>query len=63
MLEFHHVIPHAVGGRATTLLIGLRCRSHNQHEAAIFFGRDHSQSIPKKPGVGSGECPTGAGTS
>jgi hypothetical protein len=63
MLEFHHVIPHAVGGQATARTIGLRCRSHNQHEAAIFFGRDHSRLIPKKPGVGSGECPTGAGTS
>jgi hypothetical protein len=63
MLEFHHVIPHAVGGEATARTIGLRCRSHNHHEAAIFFGRDHSHLIPKKPGDALPECPTGAGTS
>jgi hypothetical protein len=63
MLEFHHVIPHAVGGQATARTIGLRCRSHNQHEAARFFGRDHSRLIPMKPFNAPANHPTGAGTS
>ncbi|MDP9203244.1 MAG: HNH endonuclease [Gemmatimonadota bacterium] len=38
-LEFHHVIPFAAGGPATTENIQLRCRSHNSYEAELFFGR------------------------
>jgi hypothetical protein len=37
-LEFHHVVPHAVGGRATADNIQLRCRAHNGHEVDLFFG-------------------------
>ena len=37
-LEFHHVMPHAVGGPATAENIALRCRAHNAHEARLFFG-------------------------
>jgi hypothetical protein len=37
-LEFHHVVPHAVGGRATAENIQLRCRAHNGHEVDLFFG-------------------------
>jgi 5-methylcytosine-specific restriction endonuclease McrA len=37
-LEFHHVIPHAKGGRATVDNISLRCRRHNQYEAELVFG-------------------------
>ena len=37
-LEFHHVIPFAEGGAATTTNIELRCRSHNAYEAAQSFG-------------------------
>jgi hypothetical protein len=37
-LEFHHVVPHAVGGRATAANIQLRCRAHNGHEVDLFFG-------------------------
>jgi hypothetical protein len=37
-LEFHHVAPYAVGGRATVDNIQLRCRAHNQYEARMFFG-------------------------
>jgi hypothetical protein len=40
MLEFHHVIPYAVGGKATVHLTELRCSSHNRHEAARYFGLD-----------------------
>ena len=37
-LEFHHVEPHAVGGRPTADNIQLRCRAHNRYEAQLFFG-------------------------
>jgi hypothetical protein len=39
-LEWHHVQPFAAGGRATVENIELRCRSHNQHEARLFFGEE-----------------------
>ena len=41
--EYHHVRPYAAGGVATTANIELRCRAHNAHEAALFFG---SESLP-----------------
>jgi hypothetical protein len=37
-LEFHHVIPFALGGQATAGNIALRCRRHNQYEARQVFG-------------------------
>ena len=37
-LEYHHVVPFAAGGPATTENIQLRCRSHNEYEAELFFG-------------------------
>jgi hypothetical protein len=37
-LEFHHVVPRAVGGAATVENIQLRCRAHNGHEVDLFFG-------------------------
>jgi hypothetical protein len=37
-LEFHHIIPYALGGHATIDNISLRCRRHNQYEAALVFG-------------------------
>ena len=37
-LEFHHVVPFADGGEASVSNIQLRCRAHNQHEAALSFG-------------------------
>jgi 5-methylcytosine-specific restriction endonuclease McrA len=39
-LEFHDVVPYAEGGKATTGNIQLRCRSHNAHEAELWFGVD-----------------------
>jgi hypothetical protein len=39
-LEYHHVVPHAVGGQATIVNIQLRCRAHNGYEADVFFGTD-----------------------
>jgi hypothetical protein len=37
-LEFHHVHPHAEGGRASIENIQLRCHAHNQYEARLWFG-------------------------
>jgi hypothetical protein len=36
-LEFHHIVPYALGGRATLDNISLRCRRHNQYEAELVF--------------------------
>ncbi|HEV7498717.1 MAG TPA: HNH endonuclease signature motif containing protein, partial [Vicinamibacteria bacterium] len=39
-LEFHHIVPYALGGRATVENISLRCRRHNQYEAELVFASD-----------------------
>jgi len=38
-LEFHHIVPYALGGLATVENISLRCRRHNQYEGELVFGR------------------------
>jgi len=47
-LEFHHVVPYALGGPATLDNISLRCRRHNQYEAELVFGR-HGASVVREP--------------
>ena len=37
-VEFHHVVPYAAGGEASTTNVELRCRSHNAYEAECYFG-------------------------
>jgi hypothetical protein len=37
-LEFHHILPYALGGMATVENISLRCRRHNRYEAELVFG-------------------------
>jgi hypothetical protein len=37
-LEYHHVVPFAAGGETSAANLQLRCRAHNQHEAAEYFG-------------------------
>jgi hypothetical protein len=39
-LEFHHLVPFAAGGATEVDNIELRCRTHNQYEANLFFGVD-----------------------
>jgi len=34
-LEYHHVVPYAMGGDATAGNIELRCRAHNAHQARL----------------------------
>jgi hypothetical protein len=38
-LEFHHLKPYAVGGGTSAENIELRCRTHNQYEARLYFAR------------------------
>ena len=38
-LEFHHVIPYAMGGETTVDNIQLRCRAHNAYETDLFYGQ------------------------
>jgi hypothetical protein len=37
-LEFHHVVPYAMGGETATINLQLRCRAHNAYEAEQDFG-------------------------
>jgi len=37
-LEFHHVVPFALGGLPTAANLQLRCRAHNAFEASEIFG-------------------------
>jgi hypothetical protein len=48
-LEFHHLEPYGVGGRATVDNIQLRCRSHNQYEADLFFDTRGRLSVKPDP--------------
>ncbi len=47
-LEFHHIVPYALGGRATLDNISLRCRRHNQYEAELVFG-PRGASVAREP--------------
>jgi len=38
-VEFHHVDPYALGGESTVDGIQLRCRSHNDYEGRLYFGK------------------------
>jgi 5-methylcytosine-specific restriction endonuclease McrA len=38
-LEFHHLVPYALGGQPTVDNIQLRCRAHNACEGEHCFGR------------------------
>jgi hypothetical protein len=37
-IEFHHVVPHGVGGPPTESNLELRCKSHNAYEADLYYG-------------------------
>ncbi len=39
-LEYHHVVPFAEGGAATSENLELRCRSHNQYESQRWLAPD-----------------------
>ncbi|MET0554766.1 MAG: hypothetical protein ABW221_17120 [Vicinamibacteria bacterium] len=54
-LEYHHVVPYAVGGKATVANIQLRCRAHNGYEAEVFFGTDPRRRLSGGMGERSGK--------
>jgi hypothetical protein len=37
-VQFHHIDPKALGGKATPDRITLRCRPHNDYEGRLWFG-------------------------
>jgi hypothetical protein len=41
-LQFHHLDPYALGGEASVDQIALRCRSHNDYEGRLYFGKRRS---------------------
>jgi hypothetical protein len=45
VLEFHHRQPYAAGGATTADNIELRCRQHNQFEAALYFGESGADTV------------------
>jgi hypothetical protein len=47
-LEFHHVVPFAVGGAATVENIELRCAAHNGHEASLFFASETGDVVRER---------------
>lgn len=51
-LEFHHIQPFSLGGRATRDDISLRCRAHNAHEARRALVREPAATyvIADSPG-------------
>jgi hypothetical protein len=68
-LEFHHVDPYAVGGKATSENVQLRCPAHNRPEAQLFYGpmREYAAGGPAgtrsgtSSGVGGGAAMSGPG--
>jgi HNH endonuclease len=58
-LEFHHVIPYALGGKATIDNIELRCRRHNQYEGRLVFGtRRDGAGVVRETAVAYSALPT-----
>ena len=49
-VEFHHVDPYALGGKATVDGIQLRCRQHNDYEGRLYFGKRRSAAelVPER---------------
>jgi hypothetical protein len=48
LLEYHHRQPYAAGGAATVDNIELRCRQHNQFEAAMYFGETGADVVRER---------------
>lgn len=49
-LEFHHIVPYALGGLATVENISLRCRRHNQYESELVFGPHGTSEVREARG-------------
>jgi 5-methylcytosine-specific restriction endonuclease McrA len=58
-VDFHHVVPFAMGGSHTVDNIELRCAAHNQYQADLDFGRafmDARRRSSSAAGVFPAEC-------
>ena len=53
-LEFHHLVPFAVGGAASVENIELRCRAHNAHEAALLLAAEDANFLETVTGEAPG---------
>ena len=62
-LEFHHELPHAIGGEPTVDNVSLRCREHNEYESELIFGRYELSRVRQTRSGGSPLASTGPGTS
>jgi 5-methylcytosine-specific restriction endonuclease McrA len=49
LLEYHHVVPFAEGGKTTSDNLELRCRAHNQYEADLWFGASETRGVREEP--------------
>jgi hypothetical protein len=58
-LEFHHVIPFALGGPTTVENLQLRCRAHNALEANETFGDWRRRARAAAPGGSEMQAPSG----
>ncbi len=47
-LEWHHVLPFAMGGAGTVENIQLRCRAHSAFEATLFLGDDSAGIVRER---------------
>jgi hypothetical protein len=57
-LEFHHVEPYLLGGRATIGNIALRCRAHNAYEGMLVFGERQTRNPGRQcPELSPGRVP------
>ena len=62
-LEFHHVRPYAAGGEATQKNIELRCRSHNDYEARVYFAPARTSPPVGSPPLARTDSTTPSGSS
>ena len=49
LLEFHHMLPYADGGKATIDNIQLRCAAHNRYEAFLWSPTEATSNGPSQP--------------
>jgi 5-methylcytosine-specific restriction endonuclease McrA len=62
-LEFHHLVPYAVGGEATIANLELRCRAHNAYEADQYYGPRRARLLSDERERSSGDLQTRSGPS
>jgi hypothetical protein len=58
-VEFHHVVPHGVGGPPTVANVQLRCKSHNAYEADLYYGPRATEDVVREPAAAYGRVSGG----